>query len=118
MKAKKPNEILVQSGEITQDKLQQIQFDIQAGDIEDVEVCAEDVQPMSIQTARYQKKCDEGFERMKDMPICEKFYTDMAKQGWGEQANTFKSIVLYTTILHPEWTDKEIFLEFANNMRK
>jgi hypothetical protein len=42
----------------------------------------------------------------------------MAKQGWGEQANTFKSIVLYTTILHPEWTDKEIFLEFANNMRK
>jgi len=47
------NEILVQSGEITQDKLQQIQFAIQAGDIEDVEVCAEDVQPMSIQTASY-----------------------------------------------------------------
>ena len=47
------NEVIVESGEITQDKLQQIQFAIQAGDIEDVEVSAEDVRPMSIQTAGY-----------------------------------------------------------------
>ena len=47
------NEVIVESGEITQDKLQQIQFAIQAGDIEDVEVSAEDVRPMTIQTANY-----------------------------------------------------------------
>ena len=47
------NEVIVESGEITQDKLQQIQFAIQAGDIEDVEVSNEDVRPMSVQTANY-----------------------------------------------------------------
>ena len=47
------NEVIVDSGEITQDKLQQIMFAIQAGDIEDVEVCNEDIRPMSIQTASY-----------------------------------------------------------------
>lgn len=47
------NEVIVDSGEITQDKLQQIMFAIQAGDIEDVEVSNEDVRPMSVQTANY-----------------------------------------------------------------
>ena len=47
------NQVIVQAGEITQEKLQEIQFAIQAGDIEDVEVCNEDVQPMSVQTASY-----------------------------------------------------------------
>ena len=32
------NQVIVQAGEITQEKLQEIQFAIQAGDIEDVEV--------------------------------------------------------------------------------
>ena len=47
------NEVIVESGEITQDKLQQIMFAIQAGDIEDVEVSNEDIRPMSVQTANY-----------------------------------------------------------------
>ena len=47
------NEVIVDSGEITQDKLQQIMFAIQAGDIEDVEVSNEDVRPMNVQTANY-----------------------------------------------------------------
>ena len=48
------NEVIMQAGgEITQDKLQQLLFAIQAGDIKDVEVCDEDVQPMSVQTANY-----------------------------------------------------------------
>ena len=47
------NEVIVDSGEITQDKLQQIMFAIQAGDIDDVEVSNEDVRPMSVQTANY-----------------------------------------------------------------
>ncbi len=47
------NDVIVDSGEITQDKLQQIMFAIQAGDIEDVEVSYEDVRPMSVQTAKY-----------------------------------------------------------------
>ena len=48
------NEVIMQAGgEITQDKLQQLMFAIQAGDIEDVEVSNEDVRPMSVQTANY-----------------------------------------------------------------
>ena len=58
-------------------------------------------------------KCNEGFDRMKNMPVCEKFYTDMAKQGFEKQAEVFKSIVFYTTVLHPEWSDMEIFTNFA-----
>ena len=48
------NEVIMKAGvEITQDKLQELMFAIQAGDIKDVEVCDEDVQPMSVQTANY-----------------------------------------------------------------
>ena len=47
------NEVIVDCGEITQDKLQQIMFAIQAGDIDGVEVSEEDVRPMTIQTAGY-----------------------------------------------------------------
>lgn len=58
-------------------------------------------------------KCNDGFDRMKNMPVCEKFYTDMAEQGFEKQAEVFKSIVFYTTVLHPEWSDMEIFTNFA-----
>ena len=47
------NEVIVDSGEITQDKLQQIMFAIQAGDIEDVEVSNEDVRDMQLYTPAY-----------------------------------------------------------------
>ena len=47
------NEVIVESGEITQDKLQQIMFAIQAGDIEDVEVSEDDVQDMTLYTPAY-----------------------------------------------------------------
>ena len=48
------HEIIMQAGgEITQEVLQQLMFAIQAGDIEDVEVCDEDVRPMNVKTANY-----------------------------------------------------------------
>ena len=47
------NQIVVERGYISQEKLAEIQFAIQAGDIEDVEVSNEDVRPMSVQTANY-----------------------------------------------------------------
>ena len=47
------NQIVVERGYISQEKLAEIQFAIQAGDIEDVEVCDDDIQPMSVQTANY-----------------------------------------------------------------
>ena len=47
------NEPLVERGEITQDKLQKIMFAIQAGDVEDVEVCEEDIEEMKLYTPKY-----------------------------------------------------------------
>lgn len=47
------NEIICDAGAINQDKLQQIMFAIQAGDIDGVEVSNEDIRPMQIQTAGY-----------------------------------------------------------------
>ena len=47
-------EVIMAGGcKITQDKLQQLMFAIQAGDIEYVEVCDEDVRPMNVKTANY-----------------------------------------------------------------
>lgn len=46
-------EIVAQRGYISQEKLQQIQFAIQAGDIYDVEVSEEDVQDMTLYTPAY-----------------------------------------------------------------
>ena len=60
-----------------------------------------------------ENKCDEGFNRMKNMPVCEKFYNEMAGNGFAKLAETFKNIVFYTTILHPSWTDMDIFTDFA-----
>lgn len=67
------NEVIVDSGEITQDKLQQIMFAIQAGDIEDVEVSNEDVRPMSVQTANYLIPYSLELERW-DMEIIKDHY--------------------------------------------
>lgn len=47
------NEVIVQRGLITQEKLQEIMFAIQAGDIEDVEVSEDDVQEMTLYTPGY-----------------------------------------------------------------
>ena len=47
------NQIVVQRGYISQEKLQQIQFAIQAGDIQDVEVSEEDVRDMQLYTPFY-----------------------------------------------------------------
>lgn len=47
------NEALVERGEITQEKLQKIMFYIQAGDVEDVEVCEDDIQEMKLYTPKY-----------------------------------------------------------------
>ena len=48
------NPILVARGYISQEKLAEIQFAIQAGDIQDVEVSEEDVQDMALYTPNYQ----------------------------------------------------------------
>ena len=45
--------IMKTDGVITQDKLQELMFAIQAGDIKDVEVCDMDVQQINVQTAPY-----------------------------------------------------------------
>jgi len=47
------NQIVVERGEITDDKLQQLMFALQTGDIKDVEVCDENIQPITVQTANY-----------------------------------------------------------------
>lgn len=47
------SEIITTSGEITQDKLQEIMFAIQTGDIEDVEVCNYDIMEMKLNTPDY-----------------------------------------------------------------
>jgi len=47
------SQIVVERGYISQEKLQQIQFAIQAGDIQDVEVSEDDVQDMTLYTPAY-----------------------------------------------------------------
>lgn len=47
------NQIVVERGYISQDKLAEIQFAIQAGDIQDVEVSEEDVRDMTLYTPSY-----------------------------------------------------------------
>jgi len=47
------NEVVCERGEITQNKLQEIMFAIQAGDVKDVEVCEDDVREMSLYTPEY-----------------------------------------------------------------
>ncbi len=58
-------------------------------------------------------RVNDGFNRMKNMPVCEKFYNEMVSLGYQDAADTFKRVVLCTTMLNPEMTDKEIFLNFA-----
>ena len=48
------NQIVVERGYISQEKLAEIQFAIQAGDIADVEVSEDDVQDMALYTPNYQ----------------------------------------------------------------
>jgi hypothetical protein len=47
------SEVIVNRGYISQDVLQQIMFAIQAGDIEDVEVCEDDVNEMKLNVPKY-----------------------------------------------------------------
>ena len=47
------SEVIVNRGYISQDVLQQIMFAIQAGDIEDVEVCEDGVKDMKLNVPRY-----------------------------------------------------------------
>lgn len=47
------SEVIVNRGYISQDVLQQIMFAIQSGDIEDVEVCEDDVNEMKLNVPRY-----------------------------------------------------------------
>jgi hypothetical protein len=48
------NQIVVERGYISQEKLAEIQFAIQAGDIEDVEVSEDDVRDMELYTPAYE----------------------------------------------------------------
>ena len=49
----KRSQIVVEKGYINQEKLSQIQFAIQSGDIEDVEVCEENIQNMTLYTPAF-----------------------------------------------------------------
>ncbi|MDD6581568.1 MAG: hypothetical protein PUF10_02675 [Bacteroidales bacterium] len=62
--------------------------------------------------AMVEKTCADGFNRMKNMPVCERFYNEMVCAGFVEQAKTFKNIVFYTTVLNPEMSDEQIFAKF------
>lgn len=69
-------DLIMSSGtEITQDKLQQLMFSIQAGEIKDVEVCEDDVPKMKVRTSNYLMPYSLEFERfgeriIKDHYIC------------------------------------------------
>lgn len=49
-------QILVDSGEITRGKLQEIEFCLQSGEIEDVEICEENIREMTLPTTPWMKK--------------------------------------------------------------
>lgn len=58
--------------------------------------------------AMVEKTCNEGFNRMANMPMCENLYNDMISNGYVEQAISFKNLVFYTTVLEPHLTDRQI----------
>lgn len=55
-----------------------------------------------------EKTCNDGFNRMANMPMCENLYNDMIRNGYVEQAISFKNLVFYTTVLEPQLTDSQI----------
>ena len=55
-----------------------------------------------------EKTCNDGFSRMANMPMCENLYNDMIRNGYVEQAISFKNLVFYTTVLEPQLTDRQI----------
>ena len=61
-------------------------------------------------------KCNEGLNRIKNMPMCGRMYASMNKQGFKEEAKIFKSIIFYTAIIHPDWSEKEIIANFAKEV--
>lgn len=61
-------------------------------------------------------KFNVGCERMQGFTACREVFEGMAKAGYSDGARLFKSIVLYTTILHPEMTDIEILMDFYKKM--
>lgn len=59
-------------------------------------------------------------ERMNKMKECKSLYDEMKKEGFINEAEHFKKMVAYTTLLFPEKTDKEIhdqFLKTINNYK-
>lgn len=51
-------------------------------------------------------------ERMNKMERCKSLYDEMIKDGFSNEAEHFKKMVTYTTLLYPEKTDKEIHDQF------
>lgn len=62
-----------------------------------------------------ESKADTAFKTMKGFSRCEEFYNMVAKQA-PEAAEAFKSIVLLTMMLHPEFTEQQVLEDFYNRM--
>jgi hypothetical protein len=57
-----------------------------------------------------------GAESLKTKIKCALLWNDMKEHGFTEQAECFRSIVVWTCMLHPEWTDEQILEDFRNKL--
>ena len=58
----------------------------------------------------------EGLSAMSKITKCKQVYEEMSEQGFTEEAKTFRQIVMFSAILHPDWTDEDMLEDFARNM--
>ena len=65
-----------------------------------------------------EKTCNDGYSRMANMPMCENLYNDMIRNGYVEQAISFKNLVFYTTVLEPQLTDRQIIEKILKRGRQ
>jgi hypothetical protein len=62
-----------------------------------------------------ESKVNTAFESIKGFGRCEEFYNMVAKES-PEVAEAFKSIVLLTMVLHPDFTEQQVLEDFYNRM--
>lgn len=65
-----------------------------------------------------EEKVNNAFNKLMTFKKCESMYNDMCKMGYEKEMQSFKNIILYTIIIHPEMSEDDVLMDMYKNLFK
>lgn len=65
-----------------------------------------------------EERVNKAFDKMMTFKKCEDIYNDMCKMGYVKEMQSFKNVILYTIIIHPEMSEEEVLMDIYKNLFK